>query len=135
MGIMPLDWHGFGGTGNPGYAKRFACKWQRKFSALFDCCDGKVRATGGYKAAATEIEWPGNDDVIIYNPLLLPWSPIPHGYSLYELVIDALGKFLPSPFEDNYFNPEEKHQLELMCPLPNNGTPNTVTDEPVVPRC
>jgi len=137
MGVVPIDWQHYGGAMQPGKVNRFGCKWQRKFSSLFKCCDGQVFATGGLKGTATEVEWGGNDDVIMYNPLALPWGPTPGIGNLYELVIDTLGHFVPSPFVNNYLNYEEKEKLEGMC-RQNKPTAEAMTKtmiEPIVPKC
>lgn len=135
MGVVPLDFQSQGGISEPGAATKFACKWQRKFSALFNCCDGKVYATGGVKGAVTQFEWRGSDYVILFNPLTLPWSPFATGGTLVDVVIDTLGQFVPSPYDDNYLNPEEKKKLEGMCPKPAAGTAMKTMTEPRVPKC
>jgi hypothetical protein len=85
---------------------------------------------------ATEFGWPGNDFVIIHNPTAVPWNPVVGGGNLKEIVIDRLGKFVPSPLEDWYHSPKEKGKLEALCqqkkPSESSGT---IMQKPTVPKC
>lgn len=108
-----------------------------KAAGLDNVFKSRLFATGGLMAAATEITWPDTEPVIIYNPLGLPWNPFATGGSLIDNVIDTVGRFVPSPFENNYLHPQDKAKLEGLCRQHRPGftTPSRVLKNPIVPSC